>query len=260
MTTPEFNINNEAQQCIDEHLDAIDDALRSNGISRSERQHVLDDVQTQILEMLADRCEGAPNEQDVVAVLAELDPPESYAEETGMSAPSDESRPSPRPVVTGSADGAPSPNWYRRAALIMAISGIVVPALMAWISDLCGRKFGDEAIVIGLVMEFAAMFIFASTYITSLDRAALACVVASFLSPAFGNLMGVPLTMRQEQGRILCLWPNGAIFFALFTASVVFGLLSRKRPLGRGVLVFDAVVLIIGAVILKLVTTSWNLP
>lgn len=67
------------QRCIDDHLDLIDEALRGSGMSRSERQSILDDVQTQILDMLAERTEGDPTVEDVRAVIAELDPPESYA-------------------------------------------------------------------------------------------------------------------------------------------------------------------------------------
>ena len=69
------------QRCIDDHLDLIDETLRGSGMSRSERQSILDDVQTQVLDMLAERTEDEPTVEDVRAVIAELDPPESYANE-----------------------------------------------------------------------------------------------------------------------------------------------------------------------------------
>ena len=69
------------QRCIDDRLDLIDEALRGSGMSRGERQSILDDVQTQVLDMLAERTEGAPTVEDIRAVIAELDPPESYATE-----------------------------------------------------------------------------------------------------------------------------------------------------------------------------------
>ena len=69
------------QRCIDDHLDLIDEMLRGSGMSRSERQSILDDVQTQVLDMLAERAEGEPTVEEVRAVIAELDPPESYATE-----------------------------------------------------------------------------------------------------------------------------------------------------------------------------------
>ena len=76
------------QRCIDDHLDLIDEMLRGSGMSRSERQSILDDVQTQVLDMLAARTEGEPTVEDVRAVIAELDPPEYYAQENGVSAES----------------------------------------------------------------------------------------------------------------------------------------------------------------------------
>jgi len=37
-------LNPAVQRCIDDHLDLIDEVLRDAGLSRSERQSVLDDV------------------------------------------------------------------------------------------------------------------------------------------------------------------------------------------------------------------------
>lgn len=68
----------DAQHRIDQHLDAIDAVLASTGMTRAERTAVVDDVQGQIVEMLASRVRGAPNVADVEAILAELDPPEAY--------------------------------------------------------------------------------------------------------------------------------------------------------------------------------------
>ena len=73
--------NGVAQRHIDDHLDRIEAVLQGGGMSRGERQHILDDVQTQIHDMLAERCQGTPTVDDVCAVLAELDPPENYAQE-----------------------------------------------------------------------------------------------------------------------------------------------------------------------------------
>lgn len=70
----------EVQACIDEHLDAVDRALHGEQMSRSERRLITDDVENQIRDMLADRCEVKPTTADVKAVLAELDPPEAYGE------------------------------------------------------------------------------------------------------------------------------------------------------------------------------------
>lgn len=73
--------NGAVQSHIDNHLDRIDAVLQVGGMSRSERRHILDDVQTQIHDMLAERCAATPTVEEVRAVLAELDPPEGYAPE-----------------------------------------------------------------------------------------------------------------------------------------------------------------------------------
>ncbi len=70
----------DVQQRIDDHLDAIDRVLQREEMTRSERRHVIDDVENQIRDMLAERVEHEPSVPDVDAVLAELDPPEAYAD------------------------------------------------------------------------------------------------------------------------------------------------------------------------------------
>ena len=67
-----------AQRLIDQHLEAIAVSLRTSGMSRSVRRSILDDIENQIYEMLEERTAGNPQENEVRAVLAELDAPESY--------------------------------------------------------------------------------------------------------------------------------------------------------------------------------------
>lgn len=67
-----------AQSIIDRHLDAIETSLRASGMTRSERSSILEDVENQIREMLEKRTSGAPQENEVRAIIAELDAPESY--------------------------------------------------------------------------------------------------------------------------------------------------------------------------------------
>lgn len=68
----------DAQRRIDQHLDAIDAALGSAGMTRSERNAILDDVRGQVAEMIESRVTGTPTVADIEAVVAELDPPEAY--------------------------------------------------------------------------------------------------------------------------------------------------------------------------------------
>ncbi len=68
----------------DDHLDAIEGVLLRGDVSRTERRSIVDEVETQIYEMLAARAEQEPAAA-VAAVLAELDPPIAYAAEDVVS-------------------------------------------------------------------------------------------------------------------------------------------------------------------------------
>jgi quercetin dioxygenase-like cupin family protein len=72
---------------IDEFLAAVETAMAKSDVSGRERQNVLDDLRTQIAEMLAQRPSQPPGLADVQAVLSELDPPQSYAAEAEKKEP-----------------------------------------------------------------------------------------------------------------------------------------------------------------------------
>ena len=76
----------DARARVDTYLDAVEKALQRAGRPRDERRGVADDVEAQILEMLAERAGFAPSLADVEAVLSDLDPPEAYAEAEGAPA------------------------------------------------------------------------------------------------------------------------------------------------------------------------------
>ncbi|MGD0388185.1 MAG: GNAT family N-acetyltransferase [Tepidisphaeraceae bacterium] len=76
---PEPTVN----QKIEQFVAAVDRALADSGIGAQERQNVQADLRVQIEEMLSERLGpgGKPATlEDVEAVLAELDPPESYSQ------------------------------------------------------------------------------------------------------------------------------------------------------------------------------------
>jgi len=78
----------EVRARIDMHLDAVEDQLRRAGETREKRRGIVDDLETQILDMLdaGDR----PSLAAVDAVLRRLDPPQAYRGETNRA-----SEPSP---------------------------------------------------------------------------------------------------------------------------------------------------------------------
>lgn len=69
------------QSLVDERLDSIERILLVAGVSRGERRGILSEVEAHVFELLARRTTGEPTRDDVLAVLAQLDPPESYAPE-----------------------------------------------------------------------------------------------------------------------------------------------------------------------------------
>jgi hypothetical protein len=82
---------------VDAHLDAVEKQLEAAGANRTKRRSVLDDLETQIPDMLAVRNSRSPTLTDVDAVLASLDPPSAYA--NSGSVPADSRRPVATPIV-----------------------------------------------------------------------------------------------------------------------------------------------------------------
>lgn len=68
------------RQLIDARLDNIERALMTQAMSRGDRQQVLAAIEEQVLEMLDSSGEEEPTRDDVLSVLARLDPPEAYLE------------------------------------------------------------------------------------------------------------------------------------------------------------------------------------
>ncbi len=103
-------------------MDSIEEVLRDAGMSRSERQNILDDVETQIMDMLSARSKGEPAVEDVKAVIAELDPPESYASEGKGEQRREQAGAVPLvPAKRGTLD---------KIALAFSIGGMVLPVLL----------------------------------------------------------------------------------------------------------------------------------
>src|SRR5262245_45759531 len=73
------------QRLIDARLDTIDRMLLGR-LPRADRLAVARDVESQIHELLGERPGHELDREDVLAVLAQLDPPEAYVPEEGHEA------------------------------------------------------------------------------------------------------------------------------------------------------------------------------
>jgi hypothetical protein len=123
---------------IDERLDGIDRVLRESRMPRPERLEILDSVEDQILEMLAKRTSEEPGRRDLLAVLAELDPPEAYAtgDEPRRRSPDVATPAQPEPGVPApsAAPSTPPARWSTLA--ILSGTGLLVWILGAVVTTL----------------------------------------------------------------------------------------------------------------------------
>ncbi len=66
------------QKLVDARLDNIDRALLSTDVSRYERRQIVSAVEDQIQELVARINREEPSREDILRILASLDPPEAY--------------------------------------------------------------------------------------------------------------------------------------------------------------------------------------
>jgi len=124
MTPDRMELPPEVRSKVDAHLDAVEQALRRSGAGREEARSITDDVETQILDMLATRAAGrTPKVKDASAVLAQLDPPEAYAQgaEARAGAPAG-APPSPPPP--------PAKPKFCRTAILALLGFVPVPVFV----------------------------------------------------------------------------------------------------------------------------------
>jgi HAAS len=146
------------QMLIDSRLDTIDRMLLGR-LPRAERLEIVREVESQIFELLQERTSDEPTREDVLAVLARLDPPEAYLpEETG------ETGALSRPVV-GSARPAASPSPRvpprRKAALASGVLGLATLVLLSFIFPvvigLANMGIGTAALIIWYMLTAVAL-------------------------------------------------------------------------------------------------------
>jgi hypothetical protein len=205
---------------IDAYLDAVDSALAAAGMSRTDRRNITDDVEAQILEMLAARAGDSPTEADVEVVLAELDPPEAYVADTAPSTPPDAVPPAaiePRFSGTAIVGAAWAPCFFLVAVVYMmcfqvkAVEGAASPGLAWWQYVL---RF--TLLLVGLTAPFGTTI--------------LGIVAISQIRHSAGRLCGMGLAVFDALLFPLLLLATaicGLLFFAIF---VIRNLASHQSP------------------------------
>ena len=125
MSTAEMSMTtNTARALIDARLETVERALFGR-ISRAERMDIVGEVESRIDDLLRERCGpgGDPTREDVLAVLARLDPPEAYLDfESGeeVRQPGFE-----RTVRHARSESVPEDVRLRKHAFVSGICGIV---------------------------------------------------------------------------------------------------------------------------------------
>jgi hypothetical protein len=91
MNDSTFELTEDGRRRLDAYLDEVEQRLTSQGMGRSERRSVVDDIEAQATDMLRARS-SRPDLDDVQTVLGTLDRPDAYATPDvasgGASAPS----------------------------------------------------------------------------------------------------------------------------------------------------------------------------
>ena len=159
-------LSNGLQALVDSRLDTIDRMLMGR-VSRRERLDIVRDVETQIHELLAQQVpsDAEPTRDDLLSVLARLDPPEAYLSETDEETTSTEGSHQPlmaqsRPLPLASRSSVQPTSQANRRGFQ---SGMVAMAtltsfLLFPIGYALGLLFQSE-IVIGVVWFLALVIL-----------------------------------------------------------------------------------------------------
>lgn len=100
MTVATAHLSETSQALIDARLDTVDRMLVGR-VPRQDRLAIVREVEAQIHDLLGERGADEPGRDDVLAVLARLDPPEAYLPEESPGGPAAVRMPSPtRPAQT----------------------------------------------------------------------------------------------------------------------------------------------------------------
>ncbi len=122
-TVERIHLSQALQSMIDSRLDTIERMLLGR-VPRAERMAIVGEVESQIHELLGEREAHDLSREDVLAVLARLDPPEAYLPEDGPGDSTPAARGPIRPTVQSVRQG------NSRAARMSGILGIVALSLI----------------------------------------------------------------------------------------------------------------------------------
>ena len=130
MTIDAARLSTALQLLIDARLNTIDRMLL-DVVSRQDRLAIVRDVESQILEQLQRRGTDELSREDVLAVLATLDPPEAYLPEDSADSPRE---PRAVPTIRRASEGRASAGSGKAKAsgvlgILTLVAAILLPVL-----------------------------------------------------------------------------------------------------------------------------------
>lgn len=142
------------QKLVDARLDNIERALMFTDTTRAERRQIVSAVEEQILEMLERLSRDEPSREDVLSILAQLDPPEAYVGTVASHPLLSPGRDVPSSALHPNGTASAKFNGLAIAAVTLATLSAVAAAGW-WLLDLPGLilvfLFAFPASVLGIV-------------------------------------------------------------------------------------------------------------
>jgi hypothetical protein len=137
---------------VDNRLDAIERALMQGQTPRAERRSILDDIETQVIEMLSAEALGHdPTRADLLRVFTRLDPPEAFAGD-----PIEFARRVPASAPEIAAAKSVTKGGYSATGILACVGGLATLVLGL---PLCAftMLLSDSEILIVIVTGFVAL-------------------------------------------------------------------------------------------------------
>jgi len=218
------------QVVVDEYLDLVERALIACGAPRSERTQVMQDLESQIAEMLA--VEPQPlTEESVRAVIARLEPPAQFAA-TYVNGTNEK----PRSELPARRWRTPSVSW----AFVAAVSCWMIP-IGALLILMSGNSGNDRGLLMLLLLMVVAGILFGPFALVRAVREVQSSALGAsrrdmVMISAMIYCMVVPVLLLvfaisvAEEGALVALGVVAFIYFQYLFVRRVHGYITRVAP------------------------------
>jgi hypothetical protein len=199
-TDQRIHLSECSQSLIDSRLETIERMLLGR-MARSERIAIVREVESQIHELLCECEVDEPSRDDILSVLARLDPPEAYLQVDG---PTESPTLKVRGPIRGSAQSTHRGNSrVARASSILGIAALTVLLVCPLLSYLLLTIFSPKAAIeilwagAGLTMIVCAVLgITLGFYARKSGAWALVGIVTSLLAMIFAAILVAGFALR----------------------------------------------------------------